>query len=197
MGDLTGTETGTFTTSGSQTDNKVVSAAGSRELALSLRSEIEPIRKDGILSNTSGNTRYCYPLRYWLQDGSNFVQISMRVADDKVVEDRFSSAPASSVVDPDLVKAIAKLNVGQGLFLPKKQIASERSFKVRVNKAAKAAMRELEWNEEDEKEYLVRVKQIIQPSANGTANGTVQANTEEKKEPATAGTATTANKSQS
>jgi hypothetical protein len=187
VGELRDQKARTLTTSVSPTDNKVVSAAGSRELALTLRSEIAPIGKDGSYSNIPGNTRNRYPLKFWIQDGANFVQISMRVADDKVVEERFSSAPSSSVVDPELVKAFSNLKVGQGLFLPKKQIASERSFKVRVNKAAKAANRELEWNEDDPTDYLVRVKQILQPSTNGTvsANGTAA---EEKKETAPATT---------
>jgi hypothetical protein len=110
---------------------------------------------------------------FWVPDKGNFVALSFQKIDKNAAAAAFTSPTATGSVDADLLNAFREMGVGDALSLPKGQVSSDRSFKVRVNKAAKAALRKLEWGEV-EGNYVVRIVEIekaLEPATNGT-NGT-------------------------
>lgn len=107
----------------------------------------------------------------WMRERDNFVALTFAKVEKTAAAAAFTSPTSSSVVDPDLVAALKEMGIGDAISLPKGQVASERSFKVRVNKAAKVALRKLEWGEMGNN-YVIRVAELIPAAAPAQANGT-------------------------
>ena len=107
------------------------------------------------------------PIRNWMFTKGNFVMVQfMTSVPDELIAKGFTSPTAGSTIDTDLVNHLKTMGKGQAILLPKDDSITERSLKVRVNKAAKEAGRKLEWAKIDEG-HLARVVLVLNASANG------------------------------
>jgi hypothetical protein len=122
----------------------------------------------------------------WIKDGSNFVAIKFNSASKEKVVEAFSS-PTSTVVDTELVTYLKGMVVGDAIELPKDPVLSDRSLKVRVNKAAKLAGRTLDWGALKEGGFIARVTNELEPATNGeVTNSEVVTETTTEVTPASA-----------
>jgi hypothetical protein len=108
---------------------------------------------------------------FWVKDKGNFVAIQFKPTTAEKAAEAFVS-PTTSVVDTELVSYIKGMKVGDAIELPKDPMLSDRSLKVRVNKAAKVALRQMDWAQVDGG-FIARVTAILPAQAtsvNGTSN---------------------------
>jgi hypothetical protein len=123
------------------------------------------------------------PIKGWVFQKGNYVMVQFQTeVSDSEIEAAFTSPSSGSTIDTALVEHLKTLPKGKAIKLPKDNI-SDRSLKVRVNKAAKLANRRLGWAEVSDG-FLARVVEILTPSSNGvvtpevTSNGTTEATQE-------------------
>ena len=88
------------------------------------------------------------------------------------VAESFVAPPGKTVIDPELIAAFKECGKGEGLVIPKDPTLNPRKTKVRVNKAAKEAFREVDWSE-NAQGYVVRVINVL-PNPNGAFEPTSQ-----------------------
>ena len=114
----------------------------------------------------------------WIKEGSNFVAIKFVKSDPAKVEETFATPATTDNLDTELLDYLKGMSVGEAIEFNLKDsgLKTERSLKVRVNKHAKLAKRELDWRVSGGN-FMVKVTGIIEdttPSNNGTTEGATE-----------------------
>jgi hypothetical protein len=119
---------------------------------------------------------------FWISEGSNFVAIKFTAPTTEKVAETFASPASTDNIDKELLTYLEGMKVGDAIEISLKDsgLKTERSLKVRVNKHAKLAHKELEYRTASDGSFLFRVSALIEntnsapvtatTSDNGTAN---------------------------
>src|SRR5215469_3038025 len=97
---------------------------------------------------------------FWVKERSNFVAVKFTTPSTERVTSAFAAPEGST--DSELVNHIKSLVIGDAIEINFKEsgVKTERSLKVRVNKAAKLAKRNFDWRSVDGN-FLARVESYV------------------------------------
>jgi hypothetical protein len=123
----------------------------------------------------------------WLKSQrGNYAMVKFnKTVPQELLDKAFTSPATGDKTDPELVAQFKTMGLREALLIPLDTSITERSLKVQVGKAAKAAGRTLEWGKVDEG-YVVRVKLISNGEASANGQVTEEVTTEEVAEEAPA-----------